>query len=158
MGKLTVQFLFEAGHVADGTQVLRINGQLITSLRVEHGIAVLENGSMGCGHSAHPSIHRTGSVKGMIDRGFWKKEHQTVRVGEFIYNTSLVSVGDSLDWLALAIERRYDISRRIPTPERIRLLGNQLISAVRENGAVIQHSFLTLEDADKWRPDLHQNF
>lgn len=37
----------------------------------------------------YPSIHRTGSVRGMIKLGFWSKEDDIVRHGNYIYNTSI---------------------------------------------------------------------
>lgn len=38
------------------------------------GIAWVENGSTGLGHSAHPNIHASGSVRGMKSLGYWSKE------------------------------------------------------------------------------------
>lgn len=38
----------------------------------------------------HPSIHYTGSVRGMKRAGFWKKDDVCVRCGEYIYNLSIV--------------------------------------------------------------------
>ena len=32
-----------------------------------------------------PSIHRTGSIKGMIKLGFWNKNNNIVRHGNWIY-------------------------------------------------------------------------
>lgn len=37
----------------------------------------------------HPSIHCTGSVRGMIERGFWGKEDWFVQCGQYIYNMSI---------------------------------------------------------------------
>lgn len=37
----------------------------------------------------HPSIHHTGSVKGMKKLGFWKKGDICVRCGQYIYNLSM---------------------------------------------------------------------
>jgi hypothetical protein len=64
------------------------------------GIAWVENGHTGNGHSAHPNIDVTGSVKGMISRGYWKASDKTVRSHGFIYNTSRLTVTDDLDELA----------------------------------------------------------
>jgi hypothetical protein len=50
------------------------------------GIAWLEDGTSGTGTSAHPSIHGTGSVRGMKDRGYWGKDDRTVRSHGFLYN------------------------------------------------------------------------
>lgn len=36
----------------------------------------------------HPSIHYTGSVRGMKKLGFWKKGDRCVRCGQYIYNLS----------------------------------------------------------------------
>jgi hypothetical protein len=50
------------------------------------GIAWIEDGTSGTGTSAHPSIHSSGSVRGMKDRGWWGKKDRTVRSHGFIYN------------------------------------------------------------------------
>lgn len=36
----------------------------------------------------HPSIHYTGSVRGMKKQGFWGKDDRCVRCGQYIYNLS----------------------------------------------------------------------
>ena len=36
----------------------------------------------------HPSIHYTGSVKGMKKLGYWGKKDKCVRQGQYIYNLS----------------------------------------------------------------------
>lgn len=64
------------------------------------GIAWIEDGSTGNGHSAHPNIDATGSVKGMKQRGWWDRDAITVRSHGFIYNVSAVSCGDDLDGIA----------------------------------------------------------
>lgn len=66
------------------------------------GIAWVENGHTGNGHSAHPNISSSGSVRGMKSRGYWKKGDKTVRSHGFIYNISKCSVSDHLDGIALA--------------------------------------------------------
>lgn len=38
----------------------------------------------------HPSIHYTGSVRGMKELGFWGKDDVCVRCGQCIYNLSVV--------------------------------------------------------------------
>lgn len=43
------------------------------------GIAIVENGRTGNGHSPHPNIDRRGSVSGMKGLGYWKKEDRVVR-------------------------------------------------------------------------------
>ncbi len=37
----------------------------------------------------HPSIHRTGSVRGMKKLGYWGQHDHIVRCGQFIYNLSI---------------------------------------------------------------------
>lgn len=37
----------------------------------------------------HPSIHYTGSVRGMKKLGYWGKHDRCVRCGQYIYNLSL---------------------------------------------------------------------
>ncbi len=37
----------------------------------------------------HPSIHYTGSVRGMKKRGGWRKNDLCVRCGQYIYNLSI---------------------------------------------------------------------
>ena len=39
----------------------------------------------------HPSIHYTGSVKGMKEQGYWGKHDKCVRCGSYIYNLSIVA-------------------------------------------------------------------
>ncbi len=36
----------------------------------------------------HPSIHVSGSVRGMKERGYWDKHDICVRCGNYIYNLS----------------------------------------------------------------------
>ena len=36
----------------------------------------------------HPSIHYTGSVRGMKKLGYWDKDDVCVRCGQYIYNLS----------------------------------------------------------------------
>ena len=38
----------------------------------------------------HPSIHHTGSVRGMKKLGYWGKHDDIVRCGQYIYNLSIV--------------------------------------------------------------------
>lgn len=40
--------------------------------------------------SLHPSIHYTGSVRGMKKLGYWGKHDKCVRCGQYIYNTSMI--------------------------------------------------------------------
>lgn len=37
----------------------------------------------------HPSIHVTGSVRGMKKMGFWGKDDRIVRSGQYYYNLSI---------------------------------------------------------------------
>lgn len=56
----------------------------VTPYRDDHtGIAWVENSSTGCGHSAHPNIDATGSVRGMKDLRHWDKNARTVRTHGF---------------------------------------------------------------------------
>jgi len=64
------------------------------------GIAWVENGSTGCGHSAHPNIDASGSVRGMVSLGHWKKSERKIRSHGFIYNIDRLVVSDDLDQLA----------------------------------------------------------
>lgn len=38
----------------------------------------------------HPSIHYTGSVRGMKKLGYWGKRDRCVRCGQYIYNLSIL--------------------------------------------------------------------
>jgi hypothetical protein len=64
------------------------------------GIAWVENGKTGGGHSAHPNIDVTGSVSGMKKLGYWAEDAKTVRSHGAIYNISRCSVTDPLDEIA----------------------------------------------------------
>lgn len=37
----------------------------------------------------HPSIHHTGSVRGMKKLGYWGQRDRCVRCGQYIYNLSI---------------------------------------------------------------------
>lgn len=63
------------------------------------GIAWVEDGTTGCGHSCHPNIDRTGSVRGMKSR-FWGKKDRVVRSHGFIFNIDRLATSDELDELA----------------------------------------------------------
>ncbi len=65
------------------------------------GITWVENSSTGLRHSAHPSIHETGSVRGMKANGYWGKNDRTVRTHGFIYNIDHFIPGDQYDTVAL---------------------------------------------------------
>lgn len=64
------------------------------------GIAWIENGSTGNGHSAHPNIDITGSVKGMKNLGYWNKSDKVVKSNGYQYNISKLVVTDELDQIA----------------------------------------------------------
>lgn len=64
------------------------------------GIAVIRDGSTGLGHSCHPNIDKSGSVRGMKKLGYWDKEAKTVRAGSYIYNIS---------GFAIDKENKYDL-------------------------------------------------
>ena len=48
--------------------------------------------------ACHPSIHYTGSVRGMKRLGLWGKHDRCVRCGQYIYNVS-VWIGGRRLWL-----------------------------------------------------------
>lgn len=64
------------------------------------GIAWVEDGSTGMGHSAHPNIDATGSIRGMKERGYWEKYDKCVRSHGFIYNISKTVVTGKYDEIA----------------------------------------------------------
>ncbi len=66
----------------------------------ETGIAWVENGEAGCGHSCHPNISKTGSVRGMRNVGYWAKDCRTARSHGWIYNIDLLVTSDDLDEIA----------------------------------------------------------
>ena len=61
------------------------------------GIAWIENGSTGTGHSVHPNIDITGSVSGMKKLGYWDKSDIVVRSHGYHYNISKFVCSDELD-------------------------------------------------------------
>jgi hypothetical protein len=65
------------------------------------GIAWVEDGTSGSGHSCHPNISASGSVAGMKKKGWWGRDDKTVRSHGFIYNVDVLSIGrDDLAELA----------------------------------------------------------
>ena len=64
------------------------------------GIAWVANGETGLGHSAHPNIHSTGSIRGMKHLGYWRKDARCVSSHGFIYNVDSLVVSDELDDIA----------------------------------------------------------
>lgn len=61
----------------------------------ETGIAWVEDGETGCGHSAHPNIDRTGNARKVYGRNA-----RLVECRRWVYNTDVVVVTDELDELA----------------------------------------------------------
>lgn len=59
-----------------------------------NGIAWVEDGTTGVGHSAHPNIDASGSVRGMQELGYWDKGARTVRSHGFIYNIDKLVAND----------------------------------------------------------------
>lgn len=64
------------------------------------GIAWIEDGSTGSCHTAHPSIHYTGSIRGMKDRRYWDKKARCVRCRGCIYNIDICIMEDEFDMIA----------------------------------------------------------
>jgi len=64
------------------------------------GLAWVENGKTGNGHSAHPNIDYTGSVSGMKKLGYWEKNDRTILVRKHIYNIDVCVVTDKYDAIA----------------------------------------------------------
>ena len=64
------------------------------------GIAWVEDGTSGMGHTAHPNISATGSVRGMKNLGHWPKSARTVRSHGWIYNIDSCVVTNELDRIA----------------------------------------------------------
>ena len=64
------------------------------------GIAWVEDGSTGMGHSAHSNIDVTGSIRGMKSRGYWKKNDRIVRSHGFYYNIDSLVITDDYDQIA----------------------------------------------------------
>lgn len=81
-------------------QIKEIRPYVILYRDPKTGIAWVENGSTGQGHSAHPNIDASGSVRGMKQLGYWNKEDRCVRSHGFIYNIDRLIVTDDLDEIA----------------------------------------------------------
>ena len=64
------------------------------------GIAWIEDGSTGCGHSVHANIDASGSVRGMKHLGYWRKTDRVVRIHGFAYNIDTYVVNGELDEIA----------------------------------------------------------
>ena len=64
------------------------------------GIAWIENGKTGGGHTCHPSIDATGSVIGMKQNGGWKQSDRCIKTAGAIHNIDRFVVTDDLDQIA----------------------------------------------------------
>lgn len=64
------------------------------------GIAWVEDGTTGMGHSCHPNIDATGSIRGMKKLGYWNAKDRCVRSHGFIYNIDHLVSSDELDRIA----------------------------------------------------------
>lgn len=70
-------------------QSIKKVGEYATLYRDDrNGIAWIENGSTGLGHSCHPNIDASGSVSGMKNRGYWDKTDKVIQSHGFKYNIS----------------------------------------------------------------------
>lgn len=67
-----------------------------------NGLAWIEDGSTGMGHSVHANIDATGSVRGMKERGYWNKKDRTIRSHGFIYNIDTFVCSSDLDRICAA--------------------------------------------------------
>lgn len=81
-------------------ETIRPNVKLYRDSRT--GIAWVEDGNTGCGHSCHPHIDASGSVRGMKSLGYWKQKDRTVRARGLIYNIDRLSISGALDEIAQA--------------------------------------------------------
>lgn len=79
-------------------EVIRPHVKLYRNPRT--GIAWVEDGTSGTGHSCHSNIDSSGSVSGMKSRGYWGKNDRTVRSNGWIYNIDRLSVSGELDEIA----------------------------------------------------------
>jgi hypothetical protein len=84
--------------------VLKVDEHTRIYRDTRNGIAWVEDGRSGTGHSCHPNIDRTGSVRLKKARGDWDKKDRVVESHGFKYNIDvcLVSENDPLDALARA--------------------------------------------------------
>ena len=97
---------------------IRANGQLVSFKKYETGIVIVENRSAGIGHSAHPNIHKSGSIEGMKKLGYWNRKDKIVEAGDYLYNVSKVVISDELDLLADGIqESKVDYLEPLALPE-----------------------------------------
>ena len=64
------------------------------------GIAWVEDGRTGCGHSCHPNIDASGSVRGMIARRHWHEDDLVILTNGFKYNVSKFMASTDYDLVA----------------------------------------------------------
>lgn len=86
----------------EGKEVLYINGDLINKISLKKGIVFIKSG--GFYYSCHPNIHKSGSVKGMIKLGHWKRTDKIIRRGEYKYNVSKIVLSSCSDLICNLIE------------------------------------------------------
>lgn len=72
----------------------------ITLYRDETGIAWVENGIVGLGHSCHANINVSGSVSEMKKLGYWRKDDRIVESHGWMYNIDWCVVSDEYDEIA----------------------------------------------------------
>ena len=96
-------------------RLIRKLGNYRTLFRDDNnGIAWITDGSTGCGYSCHSNIDISGSIRGMKNLGYWKKDARTIRSHGCIYNIDSLIVSNEWDKLladheckcAACIERR----------------------------------------------------
>ena len=60
-----------------------------------NGLAWIEDTSAGCCISIHANIDASGSVRGMKNLGYWKKNARTIRSHGYIYNVDSLVVNNN---------------------------------------------------------------
>lgn len=92
------------------------------------GLAWIEDGRTGNGHSAHPNIAASGSIRGMKSRGHWGKSDRCIRSHGFIYNIDRVAVTrGTFDRIACEECRCVGCKdRRVHVAERLEYLRGEL--------------------------------
>lgn len=61
------------------------------------GIAWIEDGSTGLGHSCHPNIDKSGSVIGMKQRKYWDKSDRVLQSHGWKYNIDRLIVDKKMN-------------------------------------------------------------
>lgn len=95
------------------------------------GIAWVEDGNTGSGHSCHPSIDASGSVRGMRSLGYWGQRDRAVRARGLIYNIDRLSVSGRLDEIAQAYCRCGGRHEEHPEGRGAELVESERRAAVR---------------------------